>query len=1210
MSSITASAMRKKRRTIAGFRGHAAGGDSFDGTSINGNNDFSSSNFSLGMVPEDQLSCLEGMVGTGSEHIVVAVRVRPLSTAELAEGKRSCCDVLNGNTVVIKKSADPAAYLRSQKGSMNEYTFDAAFPPEAGQSEVYDGTARPYISELLEGINVTVFAYGATGAGKTHTMMGSERVVGTRVAEDGSEEVSGIVPQSLVELFRLIAERMEDQAGCGKEQEMGDGEEVWTVRVGYLQVYNEQIYDLLTPSSKPLRINEDPSKGVVVVAGLAEMEVNSSDEVLNLLRQGNANRRTEATGANQVSSRSHAVLQVAVTRKIMVGQRTDSSRESKLSLIDLAGSERASATNNRGEQLRQGANINKSLLSLANCINALAANRRRRGGKGASNVKYRDSKLTHLLKASLEGRCRLVMIANVNPSHVYFDDSHNTLKYANRAKNIKVDPKMAEALRGGGAAGADRDQSRLAKDYEALKERNALVEAQLEALRNARGFIEPEPAGFTDLFAPNTSSIMSVASSTPGRSDRCITTNNNYTSSKPLIQQQQQQQQEEVEGSSSSSNVIAGRGGGGGIAGGITKIRRSLERSGAGGGGGYGHGHNDDTDAGVASGREARGVGHGGHEDNSAVRMPPLAPRGGGGGGGRAGRAGLRSDWSEQETGEKRHDGNYDDGDGYDAEEEARAEEGIDGEDEAMVVAYAESPVIVRRRVGRVGLGGEEGVGSAAAAASLAPLTASATKRKRRPDADGNGNNGDPYDHVRRGARGNVNVPAWESERELAAERTRVCELEGKVRELEGLMARMGQQHDVTMELVETWRNNKEAAELAAEEERANVNELLFMLKDKERESTQLRVDLAEATARVALTGSGGPGEGRWALENGAAGGGGGTGEVGMRANTTNSAASRCGLMLMDDNSTLVIHNNNNINRNNAVGNSSSSSCALGQIEEHFTIARDGQDMEDDANNGGGAHDDLCRQAVEEGYSAVTDIVARKRRISSVGAGAVGSTSETTAHRKASDSPCLLALPSQNSDSSAMEAASAIKAQRRTSSMIPRSRKSMLPAPRSSGTKPTSSRRGLADMNVRFGMNMSTELNGTTGATPSKKAKSKTAQQQGLGGSNSGSSSSNNNNSMAAVSASLYQDENDIENMNMKSSSSNGVAPLRRLSSSAVLGGAGGVSGAGPSSRANSRRSLQIPRAAIATRTRSRLSVPSPITSAAAITAASTRGFR
>lgn len=115
MSSITASAMRKKRRTIAGFRGHAAGGDSFDGTSINGNNDFSSSNFSLGMVPEDQLSCLEGMVGTGSEHIVVAVRVRPLSTAELAEGKRSCCDVLNGNTVVIKKSADPAAYLRSQK---------------------------------------------------------------------------------------------------------------------------------------------------------------------------------------------------------------------------------------------------------------------------------------------------------------------------------------------------------------------------------------------------------------------------------------------------------------------------------------------------------------------------------------------------------------------------------------------------------------------------------------------------------------------------------------------------------------------------------------------------------------------------------------------------------------------------------------------------------------------------------------------------------------------------------------------------------------------------------------------------------------------------------------------------------------------------------------------------------------------------------------
>ncbi|CAM9396718.1 unnamed protein product, partial [Hapterophycus canaliculatus] len=116
-----------------------------------------------------------------------------------------------------------------RQGSVNEYSFDAVFPPEAGQSEVYEGTAKPHISELLEGINVTVFAYGATGAGKTHTMMGSERVVGTR-DEDGTAEVSGIVPQSLVELFRLLDERAETESG------QDDETETWNVRVGYLQV--------------------------------------------------------------------------------------------------------------------------------------------------------------------------------------------------------------------------------------------------------------------------------------------------------------------------------------------------------------------------------------------------------------------------------------------------------------------------------------------------------------------------------------------------------------------------------------------------------------------------------------------------------------------------------------------------------------------------------------------------------------------------------------------------------------------------------------------------------------------------------------------------------------------------------------------------------------------------------------------------------------
>ncbi|KAG5177422.1 kinesin motor domain-containing protein [Tribonema minus] len=385
--------------------------------------------------------------GSGASHMIVAVRIRPLSKEELAAGKRSCCEVINGNTVVITKAAASGVYLQSQQAKVNEYAFDCAFGPDATQSQVYEATAKPYIEDLLSGINVTVFAYGATGAGKTHTMGSSGTTCGSGGSSSGSggggggdeaAAASGIMPQSLVDVFRGVEARR--RAGSGARAE------TWSVRVSYLEVYNEQILDLLEPGGC-LQVCEDKARGVVKVAGLAERRVASCDEVLRLLRAGNANRKTEATGANAVSSRSHAVLQVSVTRAHHDDCGNDVVRESKLSLIDLAGSERASATNNTGALLRQGASINKSLLSLANCINTLAQNAARASGGGGgsggaarapANVKYRDSKLTRLLKTSLEGRCRVVMIANLNPSHHTYDDSHNTLHYANRAKDIKV----------------------------------------------------------------------------------------------------------------------------------------------------------------------------------------------------------------------------------------------------------------------------------------------------------------------------------------------------------------------------------------------------------------------------------------------------------------------------------------------------------------------------------------------------------------------------------------------------------------------------------------------------------------------------------------------------------------------------------------------------------------------------------------------------
>jgi hypothetical protein len=361
-----------------------------------------------------------------AKNMTVAVRVRPLSSKELKAGCTQCCSLLSEKTVVIAKEQQ-AKYLRSQKGSVNEYAFDHTFDETSSQQSVYDATTKPFMAKLVAGFNVTVFAYGATGSGKTHTMMGN-----TRYDESAAVTTeAGIIPNALQDVFQLIeTEKQKNEIGTK-----------WSVGVTFIEVYNEQVYDLLQPMGKCLPLREDKVRGVVEIAGVAEKSVAAPSEVLDLLQQGNKYRKTEATMANQVSSRSHAVLQLMVRRARSTPGGRESVTESKLSLIDLAGSERASATQNRGARLTEGANINKSLLALANCINALSEK-----GKKSISVKFRDSKLTHLLRSSLEGNCSLIMIANINPSDKTFEDSHNTLKYANRAKNIKVDPTVNDRV--------------------------------------------------------------------------------------------------------------------------------------------------------------------------------------------------------------------------------------------------------------------------------------------------------------------------------------------------------------------------------------------------------------------------------------------------------------------------------------------------------------------------------------------------------------------------------------------------------------------------------------------------------------------------------------------------------------------------------------------------------------------------------------------
>ena len=366
----------------------------------------------------------------GSTNTVVVVRVRPFGRKETPT--TPCAEALeDGRSLIARRDERRGGqYLQSQQATETTYKFDATYGPATSQQSVYEQTTKAHVATLAKGQipALTVVAYGATGAGKTHTMMG----------DSGR---AGVIPRAVGDLFEQLPAST-------------------TARVSYLEVYNERVFDLLGPDrSKPLKVCEDERLGVVKALDLTEAPCTKAEEVLSLLAQGNAKRTTEATGANDSSSRSHAVLQVKL------GERT-------LTLVDLAGSERASATGNRGLRLAEGAHINRSLLALANCINALSC-------PLAPRPKFRDSKLTLILKSALESSTvRLVVVACVSPNMSSVDDTMNTLKYAQRAKTM---PKKSEAKRRASLGARDLEPRRPARRPSAVghapKRRRASVAA-------------------------------------------------------------------------------------------------------------------------------------------------------------------------------------------------------------------------------------------------------------------------------------------------------------------------------------------------------------------------------------------------------------------------------------------------------------------------------------------------------------------------------------------------------------------------------------------------------------------------------------------------------------------------------------------------------------------------------------------------------------
>ncbi|ELW48939.1 Kinesin-like protein KIF18A [Tupaia chinensis] len=346
-------------------------------------------------------------------HMKVVVRVRPENTKEKAAGFQKVVHVVDKHILVFDPKQEEVSFFHGKK-TMNrdimkrqnkdlKFVFDAVFDETSTQLEVFEHTTKPILRSFLNGYNCTVLAYGATGAGKTHTMLGS-------AAEPG------VMYLTMLNLYKSMDEIKE--------------EKVCSTAVSYLEVYNEQIRDLLV-NSGPLAVREDAQKGVVV-QGLTLHQPKSSEEILQLLDNGNKNRTQHPTDINATSSRSHAVFQIYLRQQDKTASINQNVRIAKMSLIDLAGSERASTTNTKGARFVEGTNINKSLLALGNVINALADTKRKN-----QHIPYRNSKLTRLLKDSLGGNCQTIMIAAVSPSSVFYDDTYNTLKYANRAKDIK-----------------------------------------------------------------------------------------------------------------------------------------------------------------------------------------------------------------------------------------------------------------------------------------------------------------------------------------------------------------------------------------------------------------------------------------------------------------------------------------------------------------------------------------------------------------------------------------------------------------------------------------------------------------------------------------------------------------------------------------------------------------------------------------------------
>ncbi|CAI6006303.1 unnamed protein product [Closterium sp. NIES-65] len=325
-----------------------------------------------------------------NENVLVTVRFRPLSLREIQRGED------------VGWYADGDKIVRMESNPAIAYAYDKVFGPATTTRGVYDVAAQPVVSAAMEGINGTVFAYGVTSSGKTHSM-------------HGDQKSPGVIPLAVKEVFSII------QDTPGRE---------FLLRVSYLEIYNEVINDLLNPAGQNLRIREDGQHGTFV-ENVKEEVVLSAAHALSLIAAGEEHRHVGATHFNTASSRSHTIFTLTVESSGRDLEGYEEVTYSQLNLIDLAGSENSRATTGNNVRRREGTFINKSLLTLGTVISKLSERKQ-------SHVPYRDSKLTRLLQTSLSGNARISLICTVTPASGTLEETHNTLKFASRAKHVEI----------------------------------------------------------------------------------------------------------------------------------------------------------------------------------------------------------------------------------------------------------------------------------------------------------------------------------------------------------------------------------------------------------------------------------------------------------------------------------------------------------------------------------------------------------------------------------------------------------------------------------------------------------------------------------------------------------------------------------------------------------------------------------------------------